>query len=357
MRKVIATAAVCWVLFLAPDKLQAASPAQVFRQVAPAVVVVYVETAPGRGRAGTGSVISPDGYVLTNAHVVKDAYRGRITLFLKPRHLTGVLSLDLSRRHEGRLAAMDEALDLALIKMNAPPPGLAVVRFGDSSQVEVGDAVLVIGHPEQGGLWSLTRGIISARRSNYGGVRGKDVFQTDAGINRGNSGGPLLDSSGKMVGINAMIARKAADGLTITDVNFAIQSQVALKWLGKTGVVRVSAAAGPAGSGGHGEKPAGIARHSPPPEIAKEGRVRTESGPAGADTGAGGESRAPGKEALEKKPEEAPAKKPVEKKILTRLRPYKMDELEREIREMEDFMQEMRGIMDEYKHRSQRRMQ
>ncbi len=347
MRKVIAIVAVFWAFCLAPPKSQAVSPAQVFRQVAPAVVVVYVETAPGKGRAGTGSVISADGYVITNAHVVKGAYRDRISIFLKPRHLTGVLSRDLSRRFKGRLVAQDESLDLALIKISDPPPSLPVVRFGDSSRVEVGDPVLVIGHPEQGGLWSLTRGIISARWSNYGGVRGKHVFQTDAGINRGNSGGPLLDGSAKMVGINAMIARKAADGLTITDINFAIQSEVALSWLRQTGLVKVRAEARPAGFVEDGEEKAGPVQEKPRPEVEKSRPVPV---PASGDADASAESGS----RQDRSGKKAPAKEPAREKILTRLRPYKMDDLEREIREMEDFMQEMRGIMDEYKNRKRR---
>ncbi len=99
---------------------------------------------------------------------------------------------------------------------------LAWIEFADSERVVVGDQVYVIGHPEQGGLWSLTSGVISAYRQDHGSVPGKNLFQTDASINRGNSGGPLLDDNGNMVGINALIARKAPDGLTITDVNYSI---------------------------------------------------------------------------------------------------------------------------------------
>ena len=78
-------------------------------------------------------------------------------------------------------------------------------------------------------------GVISARWKNYGGVSGKNLFQTDASINRGNSGGPLLDDQAAMIGINSMIARKAADGLTITDVNFSIRTKVAIDWLNQNG--------------------------------------------------------------------------------------------------------------------------
>ncbi len=331
---------------------QGFSPSQVFRRAAPAVVMVYTETGPGKGRAGTGSIISPDGYIITNAHVVQGAYRDRISIFLKPKKLTGVLARDLSRRYKAKLVALDKDLDLALIKMEKPVQGLPVLRFGDSAEVEVGDVVLVIGHPEQGGLWSLTRGIISARWSNYGGVRGKNVFQTDAGINRGNSGGPLLNSSGQMVGINAMIARKAADGLTITDINFAIQSEVALNWLGKVGLVQVRAEPKLAGGPELEAKPKGSCQKKNGRKDSSGGQVRQQASPDRTGTKSEEKSlsktdRSGGKE--------APGKS-IRKKILTKIRPYTMDDLEREIREMEDFMQEMRGIMDEYKNRGQRRM-
>ena len=94
------------------------------------------------------------------------------------------------------------------------------------------DAVVAIGHPEQGGLWTLTQGVVSTVIADLGGVKGKDAFQTDASINRGNSGGPLLDRSGAIIGVNTSMARKAADGLTITSVNFSVKSSVARKWIG-----------------------------------------------------------------------------------------------------------------------------
>lgn len=325
------------------QKVRAASPGDIFRSAAPAVVMVYVETGPGKGRAGTGSIITPDGYVITNAHVVRGAYKDRISVFLKPERLSGVLSRDLSRRYRGKLVTMDRAFDLALIKIVRPPARLPVVRFGMSGDVMVGDPVFVIGHPEQGGLWSLTRGIISARWSNYGGIKGKDVFQTDAGINRGNSGGPLLDSLGRMVGVNAMIARKAADGLAITDINFAIQSNVALRWLQAVGITKVRGLAGRPG-----EKPA--KSETKEPKRAEVAGAQSRSMPE-KETPSPVEQKLTasdnGNQVGEKR--RKPQKKPVKKKIITKLRPYSMDDLEREIREMEDFMLEMRGVMEEYK--------
>ncbi|MEK7384736.1 MAG: serine protease, partial [Elusimicrobiota bacterium] len=96
--------------------------------------------------------------------------------------------------------------------------------------------VATIGHPEQGGLWTLTTGVVSTLLADMGGVKGKDVFQTDTSINRGNSGGPLLAASGRIIGVNTMMSRKAADGLAITSVNFAVRADVARRWMAGQGL-------------------------------------------------------------------------------------------------------------------------
>jgi serine protease Do len=103
--------------------------------------------------------------------------------------------------------------------------------------------VVAIGHPEQGGLWTLTTGVISAEVDNFNGVKGKQVFQTETGSNRGNSGGPLLDGEGWMIGVNTAIARMASEGLQITSISFALKSSVATQWLREQGV-RVRAGQG-----------------------------------------------------------------------------------------------------------------
>ena len=112
----------------------------------------------------------------------------------------------------------------------------SALNFSDSDLVSIGDPVLAIGHPEQGGLWTLTTGTISSHRMNYGNVSGKNVFQTEASLNRGNSGGPLIDGLGQIIGINSMISRRAEDGLAITGINFSIKSRVAVNWLDSIGV-------------------------------------------------------------------------------------------------------------------------
>src|SRR5690606_10004393 len=126
--------------------------------------------------------------------------------------------------------------DLALLQIQNPPANLPTIHFADPEQAEIGDAVVAIGHPEQAGVWTLTTGTISTVIANFSGVQGKHVFQTEASVNRGNSGGPLLDENGNMLGINTAIARRGRDGVAITDVNFALKSSVAVTWLSGQGM-------------------------------------------------------------------------------------------------------------------------
>ena len=213
---------------------QALTPSEIYKADGPAVVVV-IATTKGRGEIGTGSVLDIQGRILTNQHVVTDKNTGRlyesIRVYLKPARVTGDSKKDLVQPITVRVAKADEAMDLALLEMESPPEGLKIMAVGDSEQVQPGDPVVAIGHPEQGGLWTLTQGVISTVVADIDGVKGKDAFQTDASINRGNSGGPLIARDGSMVGVNTQMARKAADGLAITSVNFAIKSSVVRRWL------------------------------------------------------------------------------------------------------------------------------
>ncbi|MFI5223540.1 MAG: S1C family serine protease, partial [Nitrospirales bacterium] len=181
-----------------------------------------------------------DGLVLTNAHVVIEEQTGkpfaRLSVFLKPPRVTGESKSDLSRMVRAKLLAYSQALDLALLKLEEVAQPLSAVEMSDSSRVRIGDRVVAIGHPEQGGLWTLTTGVISAEVDNFNGVKGKHVFQTETGLNRGNSGGPLLDGEGRMVGVNTAIARVASDGLPITSISFSLKSSVATQWLREQGV-------------------------------------------------------------------------------------------------------------------------
>jgi serine protease Do len=217
------------------------TPREIYELDAPAVVMIIGYSNSGqRGSGGTGSIIQQDGYVLTNAHVVIEEQTGkpypRLTVYLKPDHVSGELKTDLSRSAKGRVVAFSQPLDLALLKLDGLPGPFPVLELDDSDRIEIGDRVVAIGHPEQGGLWTLTTGTISAQFENFNATKGKSVFQTETGLNRGNSGGPLLDTSGRMVGINTAIARLSSDGLPITSISFSLKSNVAKQWLRDQGV-------------------------------------------------------------------------------------------------------------------------
>lgn len=218
------------------------SPREIYKAKAKAVVLVFGTDGSAQGSAGTGSIVSADGQIITNAHVVAKNGRPfkRLFVYLKPEHLKGSMQADLKHRFRATLVDIDKKLDLALLRMVDPPKNLETIDFVDPDKVDIGEPVVAIGHPETGGLWTLTTGTISSVVAGFQGKKGKDVFQTDASVNRGNSGGPLLNAYGQMVGINTCISRKAADGLAITDINFSLKSDVAVEWLKRRDVLHLA---------------------------------------------------------------------------------------------------------------------
>ena len=217
------------------------TPREIYERDSSAVVMIIGYSNSGqRGSGGTGSIIRQDGFVLTNAHVVIEEPIGkpypRLTVYLKPDRVSGDPKMDLSRSAKGRVVAFSQPLDLALIKLDGLPGPFPVLELDDSDRIEIGDRVVAIGHPEQGGLWTLTTGTISAQFDNFNATKGQSVFQTEAGLNRGNSGGPLLDTGGRMIGINTAIARLSSDGVAITNISFSLKSNVAKRWLRDQGL-------------------------------------------------------------------------------------------------------------------------
>ena len=146
--------------------------------------------APKRSGAGSGVILSADGYIVTNNHVVEDADEI-------------LVKLNDNREYKGRIIGLDKSTDLALLKIEAKD--LKPVTVGSSESLKVGEWVLAIGNP-YGFTSTVTAGIVSAKaRSLQGNTTMESFIQTDAAINPGNSGGALVNVKGELVGINAML--------------------------------------------------------------------------------------------------------------------------------------------------------
>jgi serine protease Do len=168
------------------------------------------QSTPFKG-LGSGFIISPNGLILTNAHVVREAKD--VTVKLSDR-----------REFSAKVLGIDTTTDIAVLKIDARD--LPVVRLGDPKSLEVGDPVLAIGAP-YGLEQTATSGIVSAKGRSLGGADAVVPFiQTDAAVNPGNSGGPLFDGSGSVVGINAQIYSRSGG---FQGLSFAIPIDVALK--------------------------------------------------------------------------------------------------------------------------------
>jgi serine protease Do len=153
--------------------------------------------APRTEAAGTGFIISRDGLILTNNHVVEDATKITVSLFGE----------DNDQEYEAKLVGRDQLTDSALIQMiQKPNHALPEAKFGDSSQMAAGDWVMAIGNPFNQG-WTVTVGVISATERDFPVTdqRRAEMIQTDAAINPGNSGGPLLNLRGEVIGMNSAI--------------------------------------------------------------------------------------------------------------------------------------------------------
>jgi S1-C subfamily serine protease len=144
---------------------------------------------------GSGFVVDPQGYILTNAHVIDGA--SQVTV-----------SFEDKKTENAKVVGKDSSTDLALLKVNASGLNLKPLQLGDSSNVQVGDPTIAIGNPFALDR-TLTTGVVSALQRQISAPNGftiSNVIQTDAAINPGNSGGPLLDAAGRVIGINSQIA-------------------------------------------------------------------------------------------------------------------------------------------------------
>jgi serine protease Do len=199
----------------------------VFKRVGSAVVVVHTseKTVPRESHTqptsvegiGSGVLVSGDGKVVTAAHVVQTA--DMVTVEFPGEVHVGA-----------RVVASDPAADLALLQLDRVPPGATTVKLGDSDKAEVGDEVFVVGAPF-GITHTLTVGHVSARRKSNltsGGMTATELFQTDAAINQGNSGGPMFNMNGEVIGVVSHIISRSggSDGL-----GFVVTSNTAQRLL------------------------------------------------------------------------------------------------------------------------------
>lgn len=283
---------------------------KIYKAYGPSVVLIWASSSDQKGSVGAGSVISQDGLVVTNAHVISMGEAGlypEIAVCLKPDRLTGDPKRDLTNCYKAAVLGVSADIDIAVLRADGLPKLKNLICLADPEDVGIGQEVVAIGHPEQGGFWSLTYGRISAEFADFEGVTGKNMYQTDTSMNRGNSGGPLLDARGCMVGVNTSIARRSSsDNLAITGVNFALQSQVVRDWLNSRGA-----------------KVAYAPKQSSP--VAEVKQPVAETKPPIAET---------------KPPVE---EKKAEKRFETPKRPYDYDELTKVEKELGEMMEEMRG--------------
>ena len=204
----------------------ALSAAEIYQKVAPAVVMVSTKTiqtvngwfqqeAEGMG---SGFIINTDGYILTNYHVIEGATEVTVTLSDGQEVTASVVNYDSDQ-------------DVAMIKINEDVEVPGVVELGDSDALQPGEEVLAIGNPLSKELSStLTKGIVSALNRSIETQTGvsTNLIQTDTAINSGNSGGPLINTKGEVIGINTLKASDGAEGIgfaiPINDVKVKIDS-------------------------------------------------------------------------------------------------------------------------------------
>jgi 2-alkenal reductase len=202
------------------------NPERIFQQRSPGVVTIFAYFGDPSSQAteisqGSGFVISPRGYILTNSHVVTNAGEGAS---VKPAEHLYVEFAD-GDRAEARIVGWDLYDDVGLIRLSSTEHRLTPVPLGESGAVQVGQPVAAIGSP-LGNENSLAVGVVSAIHRSIDAITVRtykvvDAIQTDAAITHGNSGGPLFDSRGRVVGINAQIRSQSGNG-NDSGVGFAI---------------------------------------------------------------------------------------------------------------------------------------
>jgi len=187
------------------------------KMVKPSVVSIQpLRLGASKPGLGSGVIVSPDGYIITNAHVVKGANTIRVYL-------------SNGEFYSARVWRASPTRDLAVLKIN-PKAKTPVPRFGDSNRLELGQMAIAIGNPMRFS-WTVTVGAISAlnRDVRANGVNYTDLIQTDVHINPGSSGGALVNSSGEVIGITTLVYTGERTGVThVEGLSFAIPINDAL---------------------------------------------------------------------------------------------------------------------------------
>jgi S1-C subfamily serine protease len=247
---------------------------------------MYGPTSGPQQALGTGFVVSEDGHILTNAHVVSE--RGAIA---EEVSVTFKDEEGASTEVAAAVLGADDSSDVALLKIDPAAVGdLTVIPLGDSDDLQVGEPVVAIGNPLGYDL-SLTTGVISALDRELESPNGSIIsngIQTDAAINSGNSGGPLIDATGRVIGINEQIASQSGgnQGLGFAvPINTAIRVMEQLKdggrveyaWLGIQGQTLTADVASVLGIEGEGVLVAGVVDGSPAAEAGIRGGASQSS--------------------------------------------------------------------------------
>ena len=168
------------------------SASEVSERISPSTVLIYTKRKDGNYSSGTGFFIRSDGYIATNYHVVEQGKEFEVTLYS-------------AKRVSAELVGTSKENDLAILKIKGSR--YPAVTFGNSDEVKVGDVAIVVGNPNGAhGAWTTTQGIISSvdRQSTVNNKAYK-MFQTDAAVNPGNSGGPLCNDQGEVIGVVTQI--------------------------------------------------------------------------------------------------------------------------------------------------------
>jgi len=224
-----------------PASGEGMTPAEIYQRLSGGVVMVLSRfrgtdvfgQSVSSEALGTGFVVDQEGYILTNAHVVdEDGQRASSVTVVFNK------SGSETRRVPGKLVGVDVGSDVAVIKVDPNGLGLKPLPLGDSDKVVVGETVVAIGNP-LGYDFSITAGIVSATGRSLQAPNGQTIpngIQTDAAINQGNSGGPLINAGGQVIGINEQIVSQSGgnEGLGFAvPINTAVRSLNELKSNGK----------------------------------------------------------------------------------------------------------------------------